>query len=135
MSMSVKTALKKLSQAVLPVLGAALLASSVQATPTITLSFGVTDTTSGLAVPNVGGVYQVAVGEDVTLTMYATLTNPNFTRTPRTPTQTQNKALGMAGISTAFLGGTVLFFGQRSSRQTSVTVAPGKIAIAKRLSW
>jgi hypothetical protein len=46
-----------------------------------------------------------------------------------------NKVLGFAGISTAFLGGTVLFFGQRSGHSASMTIAPGRVALTKRFSW
>src|SRR5437773_9039670 len=38
-------------------------------------------------------------------------------------------------ISTAFVGGTVLFFGQRSAHSASMTISPGKVTIAKSLSW
>jgi hypothetical protein len=46
-----------------------------------------------------------------------------------------NKVLGFVGISTAFLGGTVLFFGQRNGHSAAMTIAPGRVALTKRFSW
>jgi hypothetical protein len=46
-----------------------------------------------------------------------------------------NKTLGFVGITTAFLGGTVLFFGQRGGNSAAMTIAPGKVALTKRFSW
>jgi len=46
-----------------------------------------------------------------------------------------NKVLGFAGISTAFLGGTILFFGQRGGRSAAMTISPRKVALTKTFAW
>lgn len=44
--------------------------------------------------------------------------------------------LGGAGLAVAGLGGAVLYLGaQRSKRAPSITVGPGRITLAKRVSW
>ena len=44
--------------------------------------------------------------------------------------------LGAAGLGVAAVGGAVLYFGsQHSKRAPSITIAPGRIGLAKRVSW
>jgi len=45
-------------------------------------------------------------------------------------------ALGGAGLGIAGLGGAILYLGAQHSKQVpSITVGPGRIALAKRISW
>jgi len=47
-----------------------------------------------------------------------------------------NKKVGAAGLAAAFAGGTLVFLGShRAKRAPSVTVGPGRVGVAKRLSW
>ena len=44
--------------------------------------------------------------------------------------------LGAAGLGIAAVGGGILYFGsQRASRAPSITVGPGRLTVAKRVSW
>jgi hypothetical protein len=44
-------------------------------------------------------------------------------------------ALGGAGLAVAGLGGAVLYFGSHANRAPSITVAPGRVTLSKRVSW
>jgi hypothetical protein len=45
-------------------------------------------------------------------------------------------AVGAAGLGVAGLGGAILYLGvQRSKRAPSITIGPGRITLAKRVSW
>ena len=47
-----------------------------------------------------------------------------------------NVKLGTAGIVTAFVGGTVLFLGQRRARRSpTLTFGPGQMTITKHVTW
>jgi len=47
-----------------------------------------------------------------------------------------NTELGFAGLSTAFLGGTLIFLGHHQARRApTVSIAPGGVAVAQHLSW
>jgi len=47
-----------------------------------------------------------------------------------------NKQLGAAGLGLAFLGGTILFLGERHARQSAtLSVGPGRVSVTKRLTW
>jgi len=47
-----------------------------------------------------------------------------------------NKPLGAAGLGMAFAGGTILFLGERQARKSAtVTVAPGRATLTKRITW
>ena len=51
-------------------------------------------------------------------------------------TKESNTKLGAAGLAVAAAGGMTLYFGsQRARTAPSVTVAAGRVTIAKRLSW
>lgn len=44
--------------------------------------------------------------------------------------------MGAAGLSAAFVGGTLLFLGKRDARQSpSITFGPGRVTLSKRISW
>lgn len=44
--------------------------------------------------------------------------------------------MGAAGLSAAFVGGTLLFLGKRqANRSPSVTFGPGRVTLSKRISW
>ena len=45
-----------------------------------------------------------------------------------------NKALGTAGLVTAFIGGTILFLGERRG-SPSVNVGPGRMTVTKSVKW
>src|SRR5262249_28594400 len=47
-----------------------------------------------------------------------------------------NTGLGAAGLAVAGAGGALLFFGaERARRAATVTIAPDRLTIAKRVSW
>ena len=47
-----------------------------------------------------------------------------------------NVKMGAAGLSVAFVGGTLLFLGRRDARRSpSVTFGPGRVTLSKRVSW
>lgn len=47
-----------------------------------------------------------------------------------------NVKLGTAGIVTAFVGGTVLFLGQRRARRSpTLTFGPGRVTVSKKVTW
>ena len=47
-----------------------------------------------------------------------------------------NKQLGAAGLGLAFVGGTILFLGERQSRRSpTLTFGPGRMSVTKRLTW
>jgi hypothetical protein len=47
-----------------------------------------------------------------------------------------NVGMGAAGLAAAFAGGTILFLGsRRASRAPSITFGPGRVTVAKQLSW
>ena len=45
-----------------------------------------------------------------------------------------NKALGTAGLVTAFIGGTILLLGERRA-SPSVTFSPGRMTVTKAVKW
>ena len=47
-----------------------------------------------------------------------------------------NVKLGTAGIVTAFVGGTILFLGERRARRSpAVTFGPGRMTVTKQVTW
>lgn len=47
-----------------------------------------------------------------------------------------NIKMGAAGLAAAFGGGLILFLGkEKAARAPSVTVGPGRVAVAHRLTW
>ncbi len=47
-----------------------------------------------------------------------------------------NKKLGAAGLSTAFVGGALIFLGSRHGRRSpQVTIGAGQVAVSKHVSW
>ena len=47
-----------------------------------------------------------------------------------------NKPLGAAGLGLAFVGGTILFLGERQTRRSpTLTVGPGRISVTKQVTW
>ena len=47
-----------------------------------------------------------------------------------------NTALGAAGLGVAAVGGAILFYGaERARHAPSITLGPGRVTVAKRVSW
>jgi hypothetical protein len=48
-----------------------------------------------------------------------------------------NKKLGAAALSTAFVGGALIFMGSRRGAQRSpqVTLGPGQVTVSRQVSW
>jgi len=74
------------------------LASAAQAA-TVTFRLALVDTTTQLALPNIGGVYQVPTGTQFDVQIYATVNSPNVTDTNRTGTTMDNKPLGIQNLA------------------------------------
>ena len=72
----------------------------------------------------------------MTVGIYAFLKNRNGDIPRFDEATATNKPLGAAGLGLAFLGGTILFLGERQSRRApSITVSPGGVSVTKRLTW
>lgn len=68
--------------------------------------------------------------------LYGFLNNKNGEFPEFGEADSTNRALGTAGLVTAFVGGTVLFLGERRARSSpSVTFAPGRMTVAKTVKW
>jgi len=66
--------------------------------------------------------------------IYAFLHNRNGQFPEFNEATATNKPLGAAGLGAAFAGGTILFLGKRKANE-SITVAPGKVTVSKRVTW
>ncbi len=66
--------------------------------------------------------------------LYGFLNNKNGEFPEFGEANSTNRALGTAGLVTAFVGGTVLFLGARRA-SPSVTFAPGRMTVAKTVKW
>lgn len=66
--------------------------------------------------------------------LYGYLNNKNGEFPEFGEANSTNRTLGTAGLVTAFIGGTVLFLGERRG-SPSVTFAPGKMTVAKTVKW
>jgi hypothetical protein len=66
--------------------------------------------------------------------LYGFLNNKNGEFPEFGEANSTNRALGTAGLVTAFIGGTVLFLGERRA-SPSVTFAPGRMTVAKTVKW
>ena len=66
--------------------------------------------------------------------LYGFLNNKNGEFPEFGEANSTNRALGTAGLVTAFIGGTVLFLGERRA-SPSVTFAPGRMTLAKTIKW
>jgi hypothetical protein len=72
----------------------------------------------------------------MTVGIYAFLHNRNGQYPGLNEATATNKPLGAAGLATAFVGGTILFLGERKSKQAaSVTIGPGRMAVSKQVTW
>jgi hypothetical protein len=72
----------------------------------------------------------------MTVGIYAFLHNRNGSYPGLDEAGATNKPLGAAGLGLAFAGGTILFLGQRKAgRSASLTFGPGKVTLAKQVSW
>jgi hypothetical protein len=72
----------------------------------------------------------------MTLGLYGFLNNENGSFPEFGEAEATNKALGTAGLVTAFVGGTVLFLGSRRAGQSpSLQFGPRRVSIAKTLRW
>lgn len=68
--------------------------------------------------------------------LYGFLNNKNGEFPEFGEADSTNRALGTAGLVTAFLGGTVLYLGERrAGRLPSVSVGPGRLSVAKTVRW
>ena len=68
--------------------------------------------------------------------LYGFLNNKNGEFPEFGEANSTNRTLGTAGLVTAFIGGTVLFLGERrASASPSVTLAPGRLTVAKSVKW
>lgn len=66
--------------------------------------------------------------------LYGFLNNKNGEFPEFGEANSTNRALGTAGLVTAFIGGTVLFLGERRA-SPSVTFAPGRMTVVKTVKW
>lgn len=66
--------------------------------------------------------------------LYGFLNNKNGEFPEFGEANSTNRNLGMAGLVTAFVGGTVLLLGERRA-SPSVTFAPGGMTVTKTLKW
>jgi hypothetical protein len=72
----------------------------------------------------------------MTVGIYAFLHNRNGDIPRFDEANATNKQLGAAGLGLAFVGGTILFLGERRARQSpTVTLAPGTVTVSKRVAW
>lgn len=72
----------------------------------------------------------------MTIGIYSFLHNRNGDIPRFDEANATNKQLGAAGLGLAFVGGTVLFLGERRARQSpTLTIAPGKVTVSKQLAW
>ena len=102
-------------------------AAADQTAPTPQLS-------GGARVATVSGAALFAVG--MTVGLYAFINNQNGEYSEFGEAAATNKPLGAAGISLAFAGGMMMFFGTHTARKLpSVTVGKGTVAVGKQLTW
>ena len=72
----------------------------------------------------------------MTVGIYAFLHNRNGDIPRFDEATATNKPLGAAGLGLAFVGGTILFLGERQTRRSpTLTVAPGRVSVNKQLTW
>jgi len=72
----------------------------------------------------------------MTVGIYAFLHNRNGDIPRFDEANATNKQLGAAGLGLAFVGGTILFLGERRARHSpAVTFAPGKMTVSKQVAW
>ena len=72
----------------------------------------------------------------MTIGIYAFLHNRNGSIPLFNEAAATNKPLGAAGLGLAFVGGTILFLGERQTRQSpTLTFGPGKVTVSKQLTW
>ena len=72
----------------------------------------------------------------MTVGIYAFLHNRNGDIPRFDEATATNKPLGAAGLGLAFLGGTILFLGERQTRRSpTLTLAPGRVSVTKQLTW
>jgi drug/metabolite transporter (DMT)-like permease len=68
--------------------------------------------------------------------VYAFLNNRNGDFPGINEATATNKPLGAAGLGVAFVGGTILFLGQRKAKQSAeLKVVPGGLAVTKTMTW
>jgi hypothetical protein len=68
--------------------------------------------------------------------LYGFLNNKNGSFPEFGEANSTNRGLGIAGLVTAFAGGTVLFLGaRRGGGSPSVTFAPGRMSVTKTVKW
>jgi len=72
----------------------------------------------------------------MTVGIYAFLHNRNGDIPRFDEATATNKPLGAAGLGLAFVGGTILFLGERQTRRSpTLTLAPGRVSVTKQLTW
>ena len=72
----------------------------------------------------------------MTVGIYAFLHNRNGDIPRFDEATATNKPLGAAGLGLAFVGGTILFLGERQTRRSpTLTVAPGRMSVTKQITW
>ena len=71
------------------------------------------------------------------LGLYSFINNKNGTYSEFGEANAVNKPLGAAGLSAAFVGGTMMFLGSHRARSKapSVTIGAGQLKVVKQLSW
>jgi hypothetical protein len=69
--------------------------------------------------------------------LFAFINNQNGTFSEFGEANAVNKKLGAAALSTAFVGGALIFIGSHRGAQRSpqVTLGPGQMTVSKRVSW
>jgi hypothetical protein len=72
----------------------------------------------------------------MTLGLFAFINNQNGKFSEFGEANAVNKKLGAAALSTAFVGGALIFMGSRHARRSpQVTVGAGQVAVSKHVSW
>jgi hypothetical protein len=72
----------------------------------------------------------------MTIGIYSFLHNRNGDIPRFDEANATNKQLGAAGLGLAFVGGTILFLGERQSRRSpTLTFGPGRVGVTKQLTW
>ena len=72
----------------------------------------------------------------MTIGIYAFLHNRNGGIPRFNEATATNKPLGAAGLGLAFVGGTILFLGERQSRGSpTLTFGPGRMRVTKQMTW
>jgi hypothetical protein len=72
----------------------------------------------------------------MTMTLYGWLHTSGGQFTSGQVSTESKTEMGGAGLAVAGLGGAILFFGsQKAKHSTGVSITPGRVAVAKRISW